>query len=149
MRFFNGKRDNDSADNAIRPRDSSMLGDGDPPENLSSAFTEKDHAYYVASYAESGFRGPLSYYRNMARIPTLAPWLDNAQIQVPAYFVAGSDDPVLEFSANSYDLQDANFADLRGKHLIEGAGHWVQEEKPEEVSDAIVKFLSEMRTEVD
>jgi len=148
FRFFNGKRDNDSASDAIRPRNSTMLGDGDPPDELSSAFTEEDHAYYVASYAQSGFRGPLSWYRNMARIPNLAPWLDEAQIQVPAYFLAGSDDPVLQFTANAYDLQDASFADLRGKQLIGDAGHWVQEEKPEEVSQAIVKFLSEMRTEV-
>ena len=78
-------------------------------------------------------------------MPTLTPWLANAQIQVSAYFLAGADDPVLQFSAGSYDAQDANFADLRGKRLIDDASHWVQEEKPAETSSAIVEFLTGIR----
>lgn len=64
---------------------------------------------------------------------------------LPAYFLAGRDDPVLQFSAGSYDAQDANFADLRGKRLIDAAGHWVQEEKPAETTSAIIEFLTGVR----
>jgi pimeloyl-ACP methyl ester carboxylesterase len=145
MRFFNGGRDGGPA--APRPRDASMFGDGPPPASLAQAITEEDQAYYVASFTESGFRGPLSWYRNMGRIPTLTPWLDGAKIQVPAFFLAGTDDPVLKFSAGSYDIQDRFFADLRGKQLIDGAGHWVQEEKADETSQSIVSFLTGIRDE--
>jgi len=148
FRFVHGARDEAAGTTGaanIKPRDASFFGDGPPPENLSPAITAEDHAYYVASFAQSGFRGPLSWYRNISCVPTLTPWLENAKVQVPAYFLAGTDDPVLQFSAGSYDAQDANFADLRGKQLIDDAGHWVQEEKPEETSNAIVEFLTSIR----
>ena len=143
MRFFNGIPD--EAPGGPKPRDASYMGDAPAPSRLHPAFAQADHDYYVASYTESGFRGPLSWYRNMGRIPTLAPWLDRAKIQVPAFFLAGSNDPVLQFNPGSYDSQDRNFADLRGKQIIDGAGHWVQEEKPEETSAAIVEFLAGIR----
>jgi len=142
FRFFNGRRDATAA-TGPRPRDAAIF-EGDPPP-LSPAFTEEDHAYYVRSFTESGFRGPISWYRNIGRVPTLAPWLDGAKIQVPAFFLAGADDPVLSFSADSYDRQDANFADLRGKQKIVDAGHWVQEEKPAETTEEILNFLSDIR----
>jgi pimeloyl-ACP methyl ester carboxylesterase len=144
FRFFNGDRGEADVEE-LRPRDSTLLADGTPPP-LSPAISETDHAYYVASFTQSGFRGPLSWYRNMPRVPTLTPWLQDAKIQVPAYFLAGSDDPVLQFVTGAYDLQDGSFADLRGKQLIEGAAHWVQEEKPAEVSAAVVDFLTSIRS---
>ncbi|MCZ6770487.1 MAG: alpha/beta hydrolase [Proteobacteria bacterium] len=148
MRFINGDPSERAAANQNpKPRDDSMFGSAEPPANLWSAITPADHAYYVASFEQSGFRGPLSWYRNMSRIPTLAPWLYKAKVQVPAYFLAGTDDPVLQFSEGSYDAQDRNFADLRGKQLIPGAGHWVQEQKPTETSAAIVEFLDGIRAE--
>jgi pimeloyl-ACP methyl ester carboxylesterase len=140
--FFNG-----GGSTGGKSRDDSMFGDG-APGPLGAAFTQADHDYYVRSFEASGFRGPLSWYRNMSRIPTLAPWLLGAKIQIPAFFLAGSNDPVLNFASLSYEAQDKNFADLRGKQLIEGAGHWVQEEKPDEVNAAMIKFLGEMRSEV-
>lgn len=146
MRFVNGARDDTAGARAdAGAAQVSFLGSGSPPARLSPAITEDDHAYYVASFKESGFRGPLSWYRNIGTIPTLTPWLANAKIQVPAYFLAGRDDPVLQFSAGSYDAQDANFADLRGKRLIDAAGHWVQEEKPAETTSAIIEFLTGVR----
>ncbi|MDH3684489.1 MAG: alpha/beta hydrolase, partial [Acidimicrobiia bacterium] len=145
FRFFNGERaDGEGGVTGVRPRDATFLS-GEPPASLSPAITEEDHAYYVASFEESGFRGPLNWYRNMGAIPTLAPWLNGARIQIPAFFLAGAEDPVLQFVPGSFDAQDAGFADLRGKQLIDGARHWVQEEKPAEVSASVVEFLTSVR----
>ena len=146
MRFFNGAS---KVMGIPKPRDAAMFGDDPTPTELQPAITEEDNAYYVASYTESGFRGPINWYRNMSRIHTLTPWLENAKVLVPAYFLGGAKDPVLSFVPDGYNRQDALFLDLRGKQLIDGAGHWVQEEEPEAVSNAIVDFLSSIRGEVD
>lgn len=143
FRFFNGA----AFGGEPRPRDSIMFPGQPPP--LSPAITEEDHAYYVASFKESGFRGPLSWYRNMSAVPDLMPWLKDAKILVPAFFLAGSADPVLQFTEGSYDAQDSGFADLRAKQLIEGAGHWVQEEEPDKVNRALLEFLGAMQKEAE
>lgn len=145
FRFFNGATFG-SPPPAPRPRDSVMFS-GEPPP-LAPSISEEDHVYYVDTFRESGFRGPLSWYRNMSSVPTRMPWLEGAKIRVPAYFLAGSADPVLRFSEDSYNAQDKNFADLRGKQLLEGAGHWVQEEMPEQVTEALLGFLVAMQKEV-
>lgn len=145
MRFFNGAS---KVMGTPKPRDAAMFGDDPTPTELQPAITEEDNAYYVASYTESGFRGPINWYRNMSRIHTLTPWLENAKVLVPAYFLGGAKDPVISFVPDGYNRQDALFSDLRGKQLIDGAGHLVQEEEPEVVSEAIVAFLSGIRGEV-
>lgn len=145
FRFINGAAEDGPDLLTPKPRDAGFLDEGAPPARLSPAISEEDHAYYVAAFTESGFRGPLNWYRNLPAIPTLVPWLQEAKVQIPAYFLAGADDPVLRFNPGSYDAQDASFADLRGKRQIAGAGHWVQEEKPDEVSAAIVDFLTSIR----
>ncbi len=144
FRFLNGATDESDAPPTLPPRDSKMFPDGDPPP-LVPYITEHDHAYYVRSFQQSGFRGPFNWYRNIARIPTLAPFLEGARIQVPAFFLAGSEEPALQFMQNSYDLQDERFADLRGKRLIEGGTHWLQEEQPEEVNAVMIDFLTSIR----
>ena len=77
---------------------------------------------------------------------TLAPFAD-ARITVPALFVGGLGDPVvtgpaLEGEGPMVAMLGSFCDDLRGKVLIEGAGHWNQQEKPEETNAALLEFLS-------
>ena len=54
----------------------------------------------------------------------------------------GTKDPVLQFAGGrTVEQMDKWMADLRGKVLIEGAGHWVQIERPAEVTEALIGFL--------
>ena len=119
--------------------------DGLPdPDPLPAWLTEEDLDYYVEQYQKSGFRGPLNWYRNIDRNLQLTPQLEHAKVQQPALFIAGKKDLVLSFAGGGLlDLMDNYVADLRGRVLIEGAGHWVQLEKPAEVNRALVGFLKD------
>jgi epoxide hydrolase A/B len=117
--------------------------DGLPgPELLPGWLTEEDLDYYVAQFEQSGFRGPLNWYRNIDRNLELTPQLETAKIEQPSFFIAGKKDPVLSFGGGGWVSQmDKWVTDMRGKVFIEGAGHWVQMERPAEVNEALLGFL--------
>lgn len=119
--------------------------DGLPdPATLPAWLTEADLDYYVAQFERSGFRGPLNWYRNIDRNLALTPQLETAKIERPALFLAGKKDPVLSFGGGGWvDLMDHFVPDLRGKVYVDGAGHWVQMERPAAVTDALLGFLTE------
>jgi pimeloyl-ACP methyl ester carboxylesterase len=104
--------------------------------------TEEDLRVYVETFERTGFTGGLSYYRNFDRNWELTEPIAGRRIEQPALFLTGSRDPVRGFT--SADPMDDWCADLRGKVVIEGAGHWVQQERPDEVNQALLRFLGEL-----
>lgn len=128
-----------------KPASAKFLDGLPDPESLPVWLTEEDMDYYVEQYRQSGFRGPINWYRNIDRNVELTPQLDSLEtgrIQQPAFFIAGTKDPVLKFAGgDTVQRMDKWMVDLRGKVLIEGAGHWVQIERPAEVTEALLGFL--------
>jgi pimeloyl-ACP methyl ester carboxylesterase len=108
---------------------------GELPEWLSQE--ELDHC--VDEFTRTGFTGALNWYRNLDRNWELSEHLAGAKVTVPAKFIGGVDDPVLVMTPPA--LQDGHLVDDRGTVLIQGAGHWVQQEKPDEVNNALLDFL--------
>jgi epoxide hydrolase A/B len=116
------------------------LADG---QKLPAWLTEADIAEFAAGYAQSGFRGGLNWYRNLDRNWELtAPWQD-AQIRQPSLFIAGSNDSVITGLIGAKRVADMErvLPDLKQKLIIEGAGHWIQQERPDEVNAALTAFL--------
>jgi pimeloyl-ACP methyl ester carboxylesterase len=112
------------------------------PASLPAWLSEEDLDYYVAQYQRSGFRGPLNWYRNIDRNVEITPQLETAKIEQPAFFIAGSKDPVLSFAGGGWLAHmDQKLTQLRGKLIVEGAGHWVQAEAPAPVNEALLGFL--------
>ena len=113
------------------------------PENLPDWFTDADLDHMTAEFARSGFRGGLNWYRNIDRNWELtAPWA-GAVIRQPALFIAGSLDPVITSGSGAAAVQalPTTVPGLRRKLLIEGAGHFIQQERPQIVNEAILEFL--------
>lgn len=121
---------------------------GNRPGNpvLPGWISEAELAHFVANYKASGFRGGFNWYRNIDRNWELtAPW-HGAVVRQPSLFIAGSEDSVITgmIGAKRVAELDKVLPDLRGKIIIEGAGHWVQQERPAEVNAALIKFLKDV-----
>jgi pimeloyl-ACP methyl ester carboxylesterase len=101
--------------------------------------TEEDLEVYVEAFARTGFSGGLNYYRNLDRTWELTADLAGRRLESPAMFLTGSRDPVARFMPA--ELMDGWVTDLREKIVVEGAGHWVPQERPAEVNAALVSFL--------
>ncbi len=115
----------------------------DPPV-LPPWLSEADVAVYAAAFRKNGLRGPFNWYRNLDRNWALTAPFQGAKVMPPALFIAGDRDGVITTSMGkrALDTLSAGVPNLRGKVLIEGAGHWIQQERPAEVNAALLGFLA-------
>jgi pimeloyl-ACP methyl ester carboxylesterase len=129
-----------------KPADAQLLDGMTAPEALPAWLNVEDLDYYVAQFEASGFRGPINRYRNWHRDFALLSPLAGQQIQQPAAFIAGTLEPVLNFvpGVDLVSTMRENLADLRMVEMIDGAGHWVQQECADEVNTALIEFLREV-----
>jgi pimeloyl-ACP methyl ester carboxylesterase len=98
---------------------------------------ELDH--YISEFTRTGFTGGLNWYRNMDRNWETTPALDGAMITVPCLFIGGTADPVLTFTRR--DRAGQVISGPYREVMIDGAGHWLQQERPDEVNSALLEFL--------
>jgi pimeloyl-ACP methyl ester carboxylesterase len=115
---------------------------GDEQPQLPAWLTEEDLKVYVDAFERTGFSGGLNYYRNIDRNWERSGHLADRRIEQPALFLTGSRDPVKQFMPA--EAMDGWVTDLRGVIEVEGAGHWVQQERPDEVNDALLSFLGSL-----
>jgi pimeloyl-ACP methyl ester carboxylesterase len=105
--------------------------------------TQADLDYYVAEFTAAGFRGGINYYRNFQRNWETTPQLADAKISAPVLFIAGEKDSVLR-GATADSLSAAMkraVPALREVKLFPEAGHWIQQERPDETNAALIAFL--------
>jgi pimeloyl-ACP methyl ester carboxylesterase len=108
--------------------------------------TSDDIDTFVAEYSSAGFTGPLNWYRNIDRNWELTAAWHHAPVTVPALYVAGDRDLVLAGAGGPAVLPKLRaFAPLlREPVLLPGCGHWTQQERPEEVSAAMIGFIRDL-----
>jgi pimeloyl-ACP methyl ester carboxylesterase len=141
-RIFTGLAGDGPSPLLLRPGGGFLDGFVDPPA-LPGWLTEADVDVMAAAFGATGFRGGLNWYRNLDRNwELLAAWA-GAKIQQPALFIAGADDPVLApiGGRSPVDAMIAAVPNLEQPVLIEGAGHFIQQQRPEAVNAALVPWL--------
>jgi pimeloyl-ACP methyl ester carboxylesterase len=103
-----------------------------------------DIDFYAGEFRRTGFRGPLNYYRNLDRNWELMAAFADVTLKVPALFIAGDHDMVMA-APPGLDQHLANLRQfvttLRDVQILPGCGHWTQQERPSEVSAAIIDFI--------
>ena len=110
------------------------------PAALPAWLSQEELDHYSAEFARTGFTGGINWYRNLDRNWELTAAAAGAKIEVPARFIGGAQDPVLMMTPPA--VQDGWLTDDRGTVIVDGAGHWVQQEKPAETNAALVEFLA-------
>lgn len=93
-----------------------------------------------AEFSRTGFTGGLNWYRNFDRNWEITADLADAKISVPCLFIGGTADPVLAFTRadRAAEIVSGPYRQV----MIEGAGHWLQQERPDEVNTVLLKFLN-------
>ncbi len=106
--------------------------------------TEDELRVYTSEYTRTGFQGGLQWYR-CAIDPAFSTDLqlfDGRTIDVPSLFIAGKSDWGIYQRPGAIErMQSTACTRMQGCHLIEGAGHWVQQEQPVVTSDLLLAFL--------
>jgi pimeloyl-ACP methyl ester carboxylesterase len=125
------------------PRGGGMLRGAGAPATLPAWLSEADLDFYAGEFKRSGFRGGLNYYRNLDRNwELMAPFAD-VRVTLPALYIAGDRDLVVlspgmdQFLSNLKHFIPA----LRNILMLPGCGHWTQQERPSEVSAALLEFI--------
>jgi len=120
-----------------------FLDTGTVPETLPAWLTEADLDFYTEEFKRTGFRGGLNWYRNIdTNWKLLTQILSGAKIHQPSLFVAGEFDPIITMYRQHFDSLEETMPGLRKKVLVPGAGHWIQQERPNEVNELLIGFLA-------
>jgi pimeloyl-ACP methyl ester carboxylesterase len=111
------------------------------PEKLPAWLSEEDVDVYTGEFERSGFTGGLNRYRNVDR-----DWEDlqvfaHRPITVPSLFIGGDRDGPTLWGGAAIARFAETMPECRGSHVLEGCGHWTQQERADDVNRLLVEFL--------
>jgi pimeloyl-ACP methyl ester carboxylesterase len=131
------------AEVVVKPLDAKLLDGTIDPEVFPAWMTPEDIDYFVSELEHSGLRGPINRYRNFERdFVYLSPFKD-LKIEQPAFFIAGSRDIVLTMIPGFDPVAQMReyVPNLYDSIILEGCGHWTQQERPEDVTRHLLGWL--------
>ncbi|MEU3349788.1 alpha/beta hydrolase [Streptomyces sp. NPDC006700] len=126
-------------------RTGGRLRDRFPSGKLPAWLTEDDLDVYAGEFERTGMTGALNRYRNMDRDWEDLAQHDGAPIKQPSLFIGGALDASTTWMADAIDAYPATLPGLASAHILDGCGHWIQQERPEEVNRLLTAWLDSLQ----
>ncbi|WP_320774796.1 alpha/beta hydrolase [Streptomyces sp. CRN 30] len=118
------------------------LRDRFPADRLPSWLTEEDLDVYAGEFERTGLTGALNRYRNMDRDWADLADLHGAPVTQPSLFLGGALDASTTWLSEAIDAYPVTLPGLTASHLLDGCGHWLQQECPEETNRLLTDWLA-------
>ncbi|KAL8259136.1 hypothetical protein R6Q59_027089 [Mikania micrantha] len=117
-----------------------------PPYTLPSWFTEEDLDYFASKYRATGFTGPFNYYRCFDLNWEVSAAWTGSKIRVPVKFIVGDIDLLYNVPGVKEYIDGSGFKEkvpgLEQVVVMEGVGHFINQEKPQEINNHIYDFIT-------
>nr|WP_314432867.1 alpha/beta hydrolase [uncultured Brevundimonas sp.] len=139
---YDGATPADKRSTGFMPEGVDLLETVDDGATLPPWMSQDHFEEYVAAFEAGGFDGPLNWYRAMDLNWSLTAFVQGRKISVPALFVVGADDPVRHYAGNAEAGLKDWVPNLTRTVVVPGAGHWIQQERADEVNGLLLEFVS-------
>ena len=139
-------RNPDEEEHAVRmlaPGPAGFIARLAEPGQLPDWLSPEELDTYVGEFTRTGFTGALNWYRNFDRNWHIMGQPAAQTITAPALFIGGNADPVLNFTRT--DRAREVVTGPYRQVMLDGAGHWIQQEKPNEINTELLALLSQAR----
>ncbi|MDI5970786.1 alpha/beta hydrolase [Streptomyces sp. SL13] len=118
------------------------LRDRFPAGRLPGWLSENELDVYAGEFERTGLTGALNRYRNMDRDWQDLAAFDGSPVTQPSLFVGGALDASTTWLADAIRAYPATLPGLVSSHLLDGCGHWIQQERRDEVNEILTGWLS-------
>ncbi|MEV4295414.1 alpha/beta fold hydrolase [Microbispora rosea] len=118
------------------------LRDRFPAGRLPAWLDGDDLDVYAAEFERTGLTGALNRYRNMDRDWEDLAGIDGAPVTQPSLFAGGALDASTTWMADAIAAYPATLPGLMSSHVLDGCGHWIQQERPDEVNEILTGWLA-------
>ncbi|MBN3932631.1 alpha/beta hydrolase [Streptomyces verrucosisporus] len=113
-----------------------------PADRLPAWLGEEELDFYAGEFERTGFTGALNRYRNMDRDWEDLAAYDGAPVTQPSLFIGGGLDASTTWLADAIEAYPATLPGLVASHILDGCGHWIQQERPAEVNRLLTDWLA-------
>ncbi|MFI1255539.1 alpha/beta fold hydrolase [Streptomyces netropsis] len=120
------------------------LRDRFPAGRRPAWLSENDLDVYAGEFERTGMSGPLNRYRNMDRDWEDLADFDGAPIVQPSLFIGGSLDASTTWMADAIKAYPTTLPGLVSAHVLDGCGHWIQQERPHEINRLLTDWLASL-----